>query len=68
MSKDKSGPIHYAIGMAVKDLMAGNVTITRESLIRQLQQNQRESSSITGKMANRDAAEVVRSWSRKPLH
>ncbi|WP_318372794.1 hypothetical protein [Enterobacter sp.] len=68
MNEDKAGLILNAIGMAVMDLMADNVTITIESLVEQLQHNQRESSSVTDKMANRDAAEVVRSWGEKPLH
>ncbi|WP_276642956.1 hypothetical protein [Siccibacter turicensis] len=68
MSEDKAGLVLNAIGMAVMDLMAANEVITKESLIQQLEGNLRESVSFTGKMANRDAIEVVRNWGRNPLH
>jgi hypothetical protein len=68
MDEDKAGLIFNAIGMAVMDLMAAELPIDRKNLIGQLEQNRQQANNIAGKLANRDAVELVRNYSERSLH
>jgi hypothetical protein len=68
MDEDKAGLIFNAIGMAVMDLMAAGVPLDRENLIGQLEQNRQQANNIAGKLANRDAVELVRNYGERSLH
>jgi len=68
MNEDKAGLIFNAIGMAVMDLMAAELPINKDSLIGQLERNWQEASNFVGKMANREAVELVRNYGSGSLH
>ncbi|WP_024551862.1 hypothetical protein ACP26C_13830 [Franconibacter helveticus 513] len=57
---DKAGLLLNAIGMAVVDLIAAQVPITRDTLVERLEHNRKVTGNVIGKGANRDAAELVR--------
>lgn len=57
---DKAGLLLNAIGMAVVDLIAAQVPITRDTLVERLEYNRKVTGNVIGKGANRDAAELVR--------
>ena len=54
--------------MSVIDLMADEIHIDRKNLIGQLEQNRQQANNIAGKLANRDAVELVRNNSERSLH
>lgn len=60
MDDEKAGLILNAIGLAVVDLVAAQVPITKDSLVERLEHNRRVTGNVIGKGANRDAAELVR--------
>jgi len=60
MDDDKAGLILNAIGMAVVDLVAAQVPITKDNIVERLEHNRTVTGNVIGKGANRDAAELVR--------
>lgn len=60
MDDEKAGLILNAIGLAVIDLVAAQVPITKDNLVERLEHNRRGTGNVIGKGANRDAAELVR--------
>ena len=60
MDDDKAGLILNAIGMAVVDMIASQIPITKENLVARLESNRRATGNVIGKGACRDAAELVR--------
>ncbi|WP_312358844.1 hypothetical protein [Mixta calida] len=60
MGDEKAGLILNAIGMAVVDLIAGQIPISKEALVERLEHNRKHTGNVIGKGANRDAAELVR--------
>lgn len=60
MDDNKAGLILNAIGMAVVDMIAGQIPITKENLVARLESNRRTTGNVIGKGAYRDAAELVR--------
>jgi len=60
MNDDKAGLILNAIGLAIVELIAERMTISRDNLVDKLEHNRRETGNVIGKGANRDAAELVR--------
>jgi hypothetical protein len=67
MNEDKASLIHYAIGMAVTDIIEAGVLINKENLIARLEHNCHESGNMMEKMANREEAELVRNSAGKVL-
>ncbi|EMB0570955.1 hypothetical protein K6625_20065 [Escherichia coli] len=59
-NEERAGLISGAIGMAVVNLIAFGVPITRDNLVEELERVRRETGNVIGKGANRDAAEIVR--------
>lgn len=49
-----------ALGLAVVDLIAAGVPITKDNLVEQLVRNQQDATKVIEKKTNRDAAELVR--------
>lgn len=60
MDQDKAGLVLNAIGLAVVELIASGMPITKENLIDRLEYNRKVTGNVIGKGANRDAAEMVR--------
>lgn len=60
MDQDKAGLVLNAIGLAVVELIASGMPITKENLINRLEYNRKVTGNVIGKGANRDAAEMVR--------
>lgn len=60
MEDDKAGLILNAIGLAVVDLVASQVPITKDNIVARLEHNRRATGNVIGKGANRDAAELLR--------
>lgn len=60
MDQDKAGLVLNAIGLAVVELIASGMPITKENLIDRLEYNRKATGNVIGKGANRDAAEMVR--------
>ncbi|WP_436858616.1 hypothetical protein [Citrobacter tructae] len=58
--EDKAGLIVNALGLAVVDLIAAGVPITKDNLVEQLVRNQQDAIKVIEKKTNRDAAELVR--------
>ncbi|ENG2550911.1 hypothetical protein R4R77_003892 [Citrobacter amalonaticus] len=58
--EDKAGLIVNALGLAVVDLIAAGVPITKDNLVEQLVRNQQDATKVIEKKTNRDAAELVR--------
>lgn len=59
-NEERAGLISGAIGMAVVNLIAFGVPITRDNLVEELERVRRETGNVIGKGVNRDAAEIVR--------
>jgi len=57
---EKAGLILNAIGMAVVDLIAMQVPITKDNLVDRLEHNRKATGNVIGKGAYRDAADLVR--------
>ena len=49
-----------AMGRAVMELSLADLPVTQEAIIEKLEQYRKETGNVTGKGANRDAAELVR--------
>lgn len=60
LDESRAELILNAIGLAVIDLIAVGVPITKDNLVERLEHNRRETGNVLGKGANRDAAELVR--------
>lgn len=60
MDDEKAGLILNAIGLAVVELVVGQVPVTRDNLVERLEHNRKHTGNVIGKGANRDAAELVR--------
>lgn len=60
MDQDKAGLVLNAIGLAVVELIASGMPITKENLVGRLEYNRKVTGNVIGKGANRDAAEMVR--------
>lgn len=60
MEDEKAGLILNAIGMAVVDLVAMQVPITKDNLVDRLEHNRKATGNVIGKGAYRDAADLVR--------
>lgn len=60
MYEDKAGLILNAIGLVMVELVGERMPITRDNLVDKLEHNRRETGNVTGRGANRDAAELVR--------
>ncbi|WP_313051782.1 hypothetical protein [Atlantibacter hermannii] len=60
MEDEKAGLILNAIGMAVVDLIAMQIPITKINLVERLEHNRKATGNVVGKGAYRDAAELVR--------
>lgn len=60
MNDEEAGLILNAIGMAVVDLVASQVPITKDNIVERLEHNRKATGNVIGKGANRDAAELVR--------
>jgi len=60
MDDEKACLILNAIGLAVVDLVAAQVPITRDNLVEMLEHNMKVTGNVIGKGANRDAAELLR--------
>ncbi|EOI5740725.1 hypothetical protein ACMS02_001416 [Cronobacter turicensis] len=60
MDDEKAGLILNAIGLAVVDLVAAQVPITKDNLVERLEHNMKVTGNVIGKGANRDAAELLR--------
>lgn len=58
--EDKAGLIVNALGLAVVDLIAAGVPITKDNLVEQLVRNQQDATKVIEKKTNRDAAELAR--------
>ncbi|EAN1667573.1 hypothetical protein FD430_16265 [Salmonella enterica] len=59
-NEERAGMISSAIGLAVVNLVAFGVPINRDNLVEELERVRREMGNVIGKVANRDAAEIVR--------
>ncbi|HIA0779759.1 TPA: hypothetical protein ACWOXG_004608 [Salmonella enterica subsp. enterica] len=59
-NEERTGMISSAIGLAVVNLVAFGVPINRDNLVEELERVRREMGNVIGKVANRDAAEIVR--------
>lgn len=57
---EKAELILNAIGMAVVDLVAMQVPITKDNLVDRLEHNRKATGNVIGKGAYRDAADLVR--------
>lgn len=60
MEDEKAELILNAIGMAVVDLVAMQVPITKDNLVDRLEHNRKATGNVIGKGAYRDAADLVR--------
>ncbi|EOC1689342.1 hypothetical protein BS412_15700 [Cronobacter turicensis] len=60
MDDEKAGLILNSIGLAVVDLVAGQVPITKDNLVERLEHNGGLTGIVKEKEANRDAAELMR--------
>lgn len=60
MEDEKAGFLLNAIGMAVVDLVAMQVPITKDNLVDRLEHNRKATGNVICKGVYRDAAELVR--------
>lgn len=60
MDEEQAGLLLNAIGLAVVELVVGQVPVTRDNLVERLEHNRKHTGNVIGKGANRDAAELVR--------
>ncbi|ELY3597511.1 hypothetical protein SMX45_002736 [Cronobacter turicensis] len=60
MDDEKAGLVLKAIGLAVVDLVAGQVPITKDNLVERLEHNGGVTGIVKDKEASTEAAEIVR--------
>ncbi|EOC5689714.1 hypothetical protein ACWWI0_003842 [Cronobacter sakazakii] len=60
MDDEKAGLVLKAIGLAVVDLVAGQVPITKDNLVKRLEHTRKATVNFKDKEASREAAELVR--------
>lgn len=60
LDDERVSMIVHAMGRAVMDLSLSGQTLTKEAIIKKLEQYRIETGNVIGKGVNRDAAEIVR--------
>lgn len=60
MEDEDAGLILNALGVAVVDLIAAQIPITKDNLLNRLEHNRRLTGNVVGKRANKEAAELVK--------
>ncbi|HBM9904546.1 MULTISPECIES: hypothetical protein [unclassified Enterobacter] len=60
LDEERVNMMAHAVGRAVMELSLADLPMTQQNIIDKLERYRKETGNVTGKGANRDAAELVR--------